>query len=126
MNRTIKFRAWDKKSQKMREVVQVVWGNRLNPYPLSVSFYDTLKPVLLENVKLMQFTGLHDKNGKEVYEGDVVKCSSGCPHEIVWGGGNGMPGWWLEGTIVGLMGDYSWMGEEEVIGNIYENPELLK
>ena len=82
----------------------------------------------LDEVELMQSTGLKDKNGVEVFEGDIVKCTRGCPHEIIWleeyGGTfiGGMPAWYLSGLKEG----YAWTGEEEVIGNIYENPELLE
>jgi hypothetical protein len=82
-------------------------------------------------VPLMQYTGLKDKNGKEIYEGDVVKCSSGCEHQVVWyedvGGTyfGGMPGWNLSGLDRNGGKGYAWAGTEEVIGNIYENPDLL-
>ncbi|MDG4970030.1 YopX family protein [Lactococcus lactis] len=81
-----------------------------------------------EDVEFMQSTGLKDKNGTEVYEGDIVKCSRGCPHLIYWEkelGGTyigGMPAWYLSGLNEG----YAWTGTEEIIGNIYENPELLE
>ncbi len=57
--RTIKFRAWDKTNQKM-----------FNPFTYVVTFGFLTKD---ENTELMQFTGLTDKNGKEIYEADVVK-----------------------------------------------------
>lgn len=77
---------------------------------------------------LMQSTGLKDKNGVDVYQGDIIRCTSGCLHEVIWleeyGGTfiGGMPAWYLSG----LRNGYSWAGREEVIGNIYENPELMK
>ena len=81
-----------------------------------------------DEVELMQATGLKDKNGVDVYQGDIIKCTSGCPHEVIWleeyGGTfiGGMPAWYLSG----LNNGYAWTGKEEVIGNIYENPELLE
>lgn len=83
---------------------------------------------------LMQYTGLKDKNGKEVYEGDIVLCERDerCPHEVIWAEDNGgtffggMPGFNLSGLKRNCGSGYAWSGDEEVIGNIYENPELLQ
>jgi len=100
-------------------------------YPLT--FVDNHGIIILNDLGqqrdgvLLQYTGLKDRNGKEVYESDIVKCTEGCSHQIIWleeRGGifwGGMPGWYLSGLDEG----YAWTGEEEVIGNIYENPELL-
>jgi len=80
-----------------------------------------------ENIIIMQSTGLKDKNGKEVSEGDIVLCSLGCPHKVIWmeeapnNNLGGMPGFYLSDLRAG----YSWMGTEKIIGNIYENPDLL-
>lgn len=77
---------------------------------------------------LMQSTGLFDVNGKEVYIGDIVKCTVGCSHEVIflkeYGGRyiGGMPAIYLSDIRDG----YAWTEDEEVIGNIYENPELVE
>ena len=76
----------------------------------------------------MQSTGLFDRNGKEVFVGDIVKCTRGCLHEVYlekeYGGTfiGGMPAIYLKGLREG----YAWTEHEEIIGNIYENPELLE
>lgn len=77
---------------------------------------------------LGQSTGLKDKNGEEVFVGDIIKCTRGCLHEVYiekeYGGTycGGMPAVYLKGLREG----YAWTEHEEIIGNIYENPELLE
>lgn len=115
--REIKFRAWDIDNQCLEEVNNV--GNIL--YELQVN----PKTDIQENFIMMQFTGLKDKHGKEIYEGDIVILS----------GHIGIIEWMGAGLTHQGKGDSSkevvgWsyiLGEEsEVLGNIYANPELLK
>lgn len=76
----------------------------------------------------MQSTGLKDKNSKEVFIGDIVKCTRGCLHEVYlekeYGGTfiGGMPSIYLKVLLNG----YAWTEDEEIIDNVYENPELLE
>jgi len=84
---------------------------------------------------LMQYTGLKDKNGKEIYEGDIVKYRYDWIHEaweVYWANDR----WWLRNgdsdtSRVGWNDDSETVTEyidwekSELIGNVYENPELL-
>lgn len=118
--REIKFRAWDKQHNMM------VRDFKLGPYP---------EPSLDANGILcrstwylfMQFTGLHDKNGREIFEGDILttrtfKNVEGKSVEICapikWTKG----GYLLDGSLVPVTYAEEMM---EIIGNIYDNPELL-
>ena len=84
--------------------------------------------IVNNDLHLMQSTGLKDKNGKEVFVGDIIKCTRGCLHEVYiekeYGGTycGGMPAVYLKDLIEG----YAWTEHEEIIGNIYENPDLLE
>ena len=135
MNREIKFRAFDKKSKKM------IYSREPNT---SFDFYNVdirikthteaedINDLLLNSFKgcpkeLMQFTGLKDKNKKDIYEGDIIASyGKGLEEDEIF-------------TIV--FAEYSFMAESlsrrtgyalrlinscKLIGNIYENPELLK
>jgi len=77
-----------------------------------------------------QFTNLPDKNGKEIYEGDIIDWKIGEPPEGIYEVKWWENGWFLENEDKHKEALYKNLGEKpwtlEVIGNIYENPELLK
>ena len=111
-------------------------------YPSSISWKDNVVwccdikgdncyESIIEKAELMQFTGLKDKNGKEIYEGDVVCVITGTGsaaaglgrfHVEWW---NKFGGFFLSPQTTHLFTD-NYVLHYEVIGNIYENPELLK
>lgn len=104
MNREIKFRAWDKENG-MFDITTLNWDK---------------EGYLYKNGHiLMQFTGLHDKNGKEIFEGDVLDWNTGHGQSSVVWLQNGCWGT-SKGNPLGIAAKMS-----EVIGNVYENPELL-
>jgi len=108
-NRVYKFRAWNGNNMLYWEDIKK-YGIQIFDI-FDISFYKN-------GNRLMQYTGLKDNNGKEIYEGDIVKWGKIIEKVEMKDGCWSMDGWIL-GTIV----------EEfnlEVIGNIYENPELIK
>lgn len=121
-----KFRAWDEETRTMLDVSLINFEEHL----ILGGYWEfgQTESIKFDEIKLMQSTGLHDKNGREVFVGDIIKCTRGCPHEVYlekeYGGTyvGGMPAIYLKGIKEG----YAWTGAEEILGNVYENPELLE
>ena len=137
--REIKFRAWDSQAKRMLEVVTLSFmkmtGSLTHVTTWDYRDIDELTKINFpDKINLMQYTGLKDKNGKEIYVGDIVKIFTVTGgkfqderrlEEIHWWNSGfcrgikdvqGLPLWWLDKDTQKF----------EVVGNIYENPELLK
>ena len=79
--------------------------------------------ILVDEKSLGQFTGLHDKNGKEIYEGDILEDSLGRRKVVEYY----QDGFWLNASLEGAEWSLRLTHKSsKIIGNIYENPELLK
>lgn len=123
----IKFRAWDREMKKMRTVKRIELDNKR----IFVQDNNEIGVFLYEGeYDLIESTGLLDKNGNEIYEGDVISCknSRGFEHKDTI-----KIGWALHGEYGFLWSTSKMIVSEpdciseryQIIGNIYENPELI-
>jgi len=121
----LKLRAWDKETQLLINVLVIDWLNEL------VDLEGGRIDRQFDEVELMQSTGLKDKNGVEIFEGDIIKNSNGSTGYVIY--------LQQEAGFVGVLKksdyrlghrntgeSYAEATNHEVIGNIYENPELLE
>lgn len=117
MNREIKFRAWD--GEKMTGQIRLEFAHGLRLISTSDLGFGMIGD---DKCIIMEYTGMKDKNGKEICEGDIVKNEFTSINKIVFSDGGFKV---TSGTSVGnYLGHF--VENLEVIGNIYENPELLE
>lgn len=125
-----KFRAWDVHEKKMFTNAQlIVWNGNVYANDNSELSVDNLKGWSIDEKYLMQSTDIFDENGKEIFEGDVLKTYDGELAKVVW---NKYLGCW-EAEFLSEIVDLSEVADVksnrsdcEVVGNIYENKELVE
>ena len=132
-NREIKFRAWDKIRKRMIAEPQFDYVVENGKHLIHNMFDERGRQV--EEFELMQYTGLKDKNGKEIYEGDILSISEYADGDFIIKPHNSkvvfVEGGFRLNAIDSLF-EYESLSHISlnkigcIIGNIYENPELLK
>lgn len=128
MTRPIKFRAWDKVDKRFLDendnvpnfLALIPCDSTGEFIPMYMEIAET--KIYETDIVVMQFTGLHDKNGKEIYESDQVETPAGVG-TVEWKDGC----YWLVWPKGGktTLHDVR-LSHREVIGNKFEHPELLE
>ena len=122
MEREIKFRAFIKSLKWIVPVEMIDFSSRTVEVDLSDGNGDTSE-YGFDEIELMQFTGLKDENGREIWESDTV-LAGGIHYEVY----QHPSGDWQAGglSIWEQSGEYSEENEWEVVGNVFDNPELME
>lgn len=132
MSREIKFRAWHETDK--------CWYNprfiEMNLLGQAIIYHGLEQFEIIPASNIEQYTGLKDKNGKEVYSGDIFRNTiNGGTWRVYWNEKDAA--FWVDSGVAGCsLGEFDWDRSErkygfirkncEVIGNINDNPELLK
>lgn len=124
--RDIKFRAWHKEKKEIVNVEEIDFMNKVINY-IENDYENNrqeIRGAYFEDIELMQYTGLKDKNNKEIYEGDIITLHNS-KYKVIFN---------IEGARFVLRNDefeleITFINHNnermEIVGNIYENPELL-
>ena len=116
--REILFRGWDEKNKEMVDNINLLFSNHLN---------DCFEEYEECGLKIMQYTGLKDRNGKEIYEGDVLDHPMQGKRVVYYPFNERVASYGLREISTGMCSTLQDSHRVyEIIGNIYENPELLK
>ena len=126
-----RYRAWDTTNKEMfKDTFSITESGQV----VVVEQEDVMCPpdyVFVDNLVIMQSTGLKDKNGKEIFEGDVVRQVRTQPtteNEVIIGVVTMLEGAWLIMNDCEQLASDLWSetDENEIIGNIYENKDILE
>jgi uncharacterized phage protein (TIGR01671 family) len=127
-----KFRAWDKHGQKMFANDElIIWNGNVYANDSKKLTCNYLKGWTIDDKYLMQSTGIRDMNNREIFEGDVVRQVRTQPtteNEIITGVVTMIEGTWLIMNDNEQLASKLWSetDENEIIGNIYENKDILE
>jgi len=129
-NRIIKFRAWDKENKKMYNCCELYITPNGEIIKVGIWRHEEEKKGAFGDLNVgdnkfivIQFTGLKDKNEKEIFEGDIIVLMNEQNGVVYWEGGR----WNVTGKHISELTElFRFAKRCEVIGNKFENPELLK
>lgn len=130
----LRFRAWHKTWEEMGKVKRIRFDDYGNVTTVLFIGKDLGANEKIDELELMQSTGLHDKNGKEIFEGDIIRYNIDVvdikrhPTLGFYTVLDGREGFFGDGMSID---DFEEDAKEfsktaEIIGNVYENPELLE
>lgn len=122
MNDRFRFRAWDKQDKELIYEAENTYD--CQSYNGHTIWHDNFACLLddEERYTVEQCTGLKDKNGRLIYENDVVSCGHQDIGYVKWKNG----GFWVSGWNYVIPWNFFTANKWEVLGNIHENPELLE